>query len=372
MLLSKKKRLLIALFVLSWVAAAWVCSGIFARLDPSFKDPCPFNAINNVNYSADGVYQVNNISNVAVNVYSVASSYSLANVTQGDTIFTLNMTRDGKVIENGAPTGNYTIFWIFIENPTEGLYGLNLGNHYPIKDVTGLISPDQKNYTLTFEVQFIVWSEIFSSQAAYEASIYDENGTKVATAVYDLTAGLLLEFTGHIDGYKSLGLLTTTFGISRNRQFSFISGLVIIGIVMGAAGVWVKKSKSIPPDEGKTILMLFGVGYACVVFDLFIDIWYFELFTPIPLLISHVVIFGVLFIFTQKWALAALLEIGIVAAFGYMMGGTVVPMIAFFPGLLIAWFCWLFLQNYQEIKPDNKKESEAKAEAAETTKETTE
>ena len=107
MLLSKKKRLLIALFVLSWVAAAWICSGIFAKLDPGFKDPCPFNAVNTMNYNADGVYQANNISNVAINVYSVGSSFSLANVTQGDTMFTLNMTHDGKVIENGPQTFVY-------------------------------------------------------------------------------------------------------------------------------------------------------------------------------------------------------------------------------------------------------------------------
>lgn len=289
-------------------------------------------------YDAKGGYALKGISTVGIDVTSLTPT-TKAKVTQGRSSKFIKTTPKGFYISENGPTDYYTLFWVFMENPMT-LKSME-GKTYQIVDPTGLILEENETYELVIENSTILWSEVISSQASYEATIYDEN-VKVASALYDATCGLLFRLETHENGYSSIDLESTNFPISRNRNFNLGFALVIVAGTLIGTFIWSEKSE-MNFEKRNTILKLLSVGFACSIVDLFIDIWFFELSSS-GLIATHLILALILFYWIRRWAIPAFFEIGLVLAFSYTyLNGALFPMVAYFPGLLVTWMSMYFL-----------------------------
>ncbi len=347
-MLSKREKYFVFFLVVGLIVISGGLTSIFTLLDINPRDPLFFGENNHAVYRVNGELTASEVPKGTLNTIPLTSTRTEAKFQNGKT-YSFRMTPNGRYISDNSPTEHYSLFWIFLKNPM--IYGpsSNKGRKYSVVDPIGVISEENEVYTLIVENETtILWSETLSSQASNKVSIY-KNGTKVASGVYDATCGMLFHLETHINGFNSLDLTETSFPISRNRKYNLAIAIAVTIVVLISVYVWSKKT-SMGLEKRNTIFKLFGIGFACAIVDLYLDVWFFEIITRTGLIAIHLVLAVILYYLIEKWSIPAFFEIGFVLAFAYSyLNGVLIPQIAYFPGLLITWIIMYLLKTRQEI-----------------------
>lgn len=347
-MLSKRERYIVFFLVVGLIVISGGLTSLFTVLNINPRNPMFFEENNHAVYKLSGEFPPAGVSKASLNVMSLTPSQTTAKVHYGQTS-SFKTTPEGRYVSDDAPTDYYTLFWIFLENPMVSAPGSNLGKKYSVVDPIGIISGENEVYTLVVENEsMILWSETLSSQASYKVSIYKDN-VKVASGIYDATCGLLFHLETHKNGFSSLDLTGTSFPISRNRNYNLAIAIAVITGVLIVVYVWARKS-SMSEKKRNVLLNLLAIGFACALVDLYFDLWFFEAITRVGLIAVHLVLAIILYYLIGKWSIPAFFEIGFVLAFAYSyLNGSLVPQIAYFPGLLITWIIMYLLITRKEI-----------------------
>lgn len=347
-MLSKRERYLVFFLVAGLILISGGLTSLFSLLDINPKNPMFFEENNHAFYKVGGGFASGGVSTASLDVTPLTSEQSMASFQYGGNS-SFRMSSNGRYVSNGSATDYYSLFWIFLKNPMVHGPSVNKGKEFRVVDPIGIISEENNVYTLIVENEStILWSEVLSSQASYKVSIYKDD-LKVASGIYDATCGMLFHLETHEEGYSSLDLTETSFPISRNRNYNLAIAIAIAIGVLIAVIIWSKKS-SMSVEKRNTILKLLGVGFACALTDLYFDVWFFEIITRTGLIAIHLVLALVLYYLIREWSIPAFLEIGFVLTFAYTaLNGSLVPQIAYFPGLIITWIIMYLLVTRNKL-----------------------
>ena len=356
-MISKNQRIIIGFFVglLALLAGAVEVSMVFINVNP--KESSFFLSdeyFSEYKYTSDS-YSETTSDTLRFEIVAVGTT-ATARITHGSDQVDIETDSTGLVYIGGVKSEYYTIFFIPIPSAVDVPFQSNIGRNISVIDSLGVISgePNSK-FIVRIDRLFVLWSTTISSQASFEASIYDaDDDRKVCSAIYDATSGFLFILESFAMNYKSLELQTTNFLISRNRIFMLWSALIIIAGLLVIVPIYLYKiNETISNEDKKTITLLFYIGLPCSLVDMILDTWYFEIVDPLLyILLFHGILILLLLIVAKKFAIPALFELGIIGVY-YTFDGQIAPMVAFFPGLLISWLCWLFIQNFEEIKEES-------------------
>ncbi len=280
---------------------------------------------------------------------------TIAGVLQGN--FTAHP--NGTVYEKGITNGNYSIWWVYVSNVMMML-GVNEGHVYNVIDPTGFLGVIGKDYKMTVTRKRVLWPSdpsqkyLLGAQASFDVSIADEVTEEIAaTAIFDITCGVLEEFSGTIGGgsaIQTLSIVETTFPISRNRltmitAVSILGPLVILFAFLFMKIRWTKSPLSRlnqPTTKRSEILLLLGTGILMVLMEI-IDIWFYLVLDRTGNLFLHIgFIAWVAYVchrqkYGYRWTIPAFLEIAFVFTIGFFTGEPYVPALTANLGSMVTW-----------------------------------
>ena len=250
---------------------------------------------------------------------------------------TAPMPADGTVAD-----GVYPLVWVHLSNPI--LHLKETAWTRTVKDVSGLVGEPGRTYEARSEESLILWDPVIGSQASYRAGIYDGE-RRVATAVYDMTCGLILDLVTHEGGYANVHLLRTDFPISRNR-YVVAAWVALFGIALVA--LYAVRALRAKPDEREAAADRMGYAVAIAVaiaVDFVWDIWFFYLGPPWMTIAVHAAAIAVWAVYFRWWAAPLLLELAWALAFVVAAEPSLVPNVTHFPALLLTLILMLLVRR---------------------------
>lgn len=284
----------------------------------------------------------------------------------------------GIVYEGGVLDGNYSIWWIKVENPMLlAGEGVSVLDTFSVIDPTGFLGISNQPYTMLVERQRVYWPygpynqeeimgpqwQLLGAQASFDIGLYNKtDNDRVSGATLDMTVGLVEEWHGAQNNEIRLWLYETDFPISRNRLVMFPMVFIFGAIFSMAAYLLMSKkwkAKGLDmvyqePEQRNEIMMLLGTGVAATAIEC-VDIWFFApLGIYLNLFAVHLGFMGVLAVicwrkkYGFRWLLPGLLEIMYVGAIALLTSEPYVPHLTAFMGSLISWMCILFVSGYQK------------------------
>ena len=276
---------------------------------------------------------------------------------------------NGTVYESGQLNGNYSIWWVYVPNVMMML-GVEEGHIYNVVDPTGFLGPAGKDYNMTVTRKRVLWPYqpfqkfLLGAQASFEVSIADKVTKEVvATAIFDITCGVLEEFVGTVGGgsaIQTLSIAETTFPMSRNRITVLIAVSILGSLVMLFAYLFMKIHWIKPPLNRLTqpttkrseILLLLGTGIIMILMEI-IDIWFYLVFDKIGNILLHIgFIIWVAYIchrqnYGYRWITPAILEVAFVFMIGFFTGEPYVPSLTANLGTMITWVAMLWASGFE-------------------------
>ncbi len=239
------------------------------------------------------------------------------------------LAKDGTVGPN-----LYSMFWFHLPNPiTEGG---RQKTHWEanVRDELGLLGNPGNTYTAKSLSRFIHWDYILSSQASYRVGIFDGN-TRVGSAIYDMTCGMLFELVPNVNGWGRAYLLGTDFPISRNRYNMVFTACVFSIIILG----W-HIFQYVRSDPDRKFRAADSIWYAVaiiftVLIDFIYDTWFFSMGDTITAAL-HIGVIVILFYRFRLWTIPIILELAWVGTYTIATTGNFAPGIVYFPSMLVS------------------------------------
>jgi len=364
-MLSTKRRLII-LLILIISGGISVSSIVLARvlnLGTNVQDPLYFSRLTSSKFLYNNGTELMDFyfDSVPLN----ATHYQ-ANITYGWTAINYNVTSDGRFIDNGRVTSNYSIFWVhIIESGSAGSeFSKNIGRNFSIFDNIGILGVKNTEYKLTITANTVYWPVepgLLGAQASLTFEVRNLAGVLVATGVMDVTCGMLFQLNiGASGGLRTLKLIDTTYDISRNR----LSGLpvVIATIIIAPCSVFLYSRYRKKEKMGLTIetTFLVATGGLILLVDFYIDIWMYAPLGFAGNLLLHagvVAIFAVFCLWKKyglKWITPGILEIAFVGVIVLATGDSYVPDLTAFMGLTVTWLILLWISGVEHHQSQSK------------------
>ncbi len=236
----------------------------------------------------------------------------------------------------------YHPLWLPFANPVTTLKTEN--PRFDIYDALGILGDAGEKYTAIQEGSFILWDEILQSQASYSYGIFDLNNSRVASAVYDATSGLLFRLQVKKSDKPDLRLIKTSFPISRNRVALLIitplASLALLILLFRRAGRFEGARRAYLKKQAWFVML----GMICVMTDTLMDLWYpFALGNLVPIA-WHLGLVVVFMILGGRAAYPVFIELAMVFFFWIYHHGTA-PTMAYIPGAIISFVILLDMQG---------------------------
>jgi len=234
--------------------------------------------------------------------------------------------------DGGVGPGLYSLFWIHLDNPISMFGTQEKMWKYRVRDEAGFIGAPGAEYTARSIESFIYWDYILSSQASYRVGIYDGD-RRVATAVYDMTCGMLFELVPNVGGWGRLYLVSTDFPISRNRYNMMYTVAVFCVVIM--AWFILQYTRAAPARKYKAIDHVWYAAAICgtVAVDFLYDSWFFAN-GDIVTAALHLGVIAILALRFRLWVIPMVLELAWVIAYTLPTTGQLVPGIVYNPSML--------------------------------------
>lgn len=364
-MLKTKRRLVILLLVVI-MAGIMVFSIVAARvlnLGSNVQDPLYFDSSTNSKFLYNNGTQVLDLYFASI---PLNATHYQADISYGPNVFRYNVTPDGRYIDNGRVTNNYSIFWVHIVLAGSGGSETtqNIGRNFSIFDNIGILGAKNTEYKLTITATSVYWPEEAGLQGAQFSLIFEVRnlgGMLIASGEMDLTCGMLfiLEI-GTVDGLCSLKLIDTNYDISRNR----LSGLPwIIGVSIATPCMVFLYFRYRKKEELNTTIettFFVAAGSAVLLVDFYIDVWMYAPLGFAGNLLLHAGIVGIFAAFCLwkqyglKWVIPGILEIAFVGVIVLATGDSYVPHLTAFMGLTVTWLVMLYASGVQHPQSKSK------------------
>jgi len=280
-------------------------------------------------------------------------------ISEGASEQGFEFTPEGSYIKDKIDTGTYPVLWVRFP-PQEKMsrrndFGERI-NRLKATDLTGLVGPRGKVYSLHNETTTILWSWTLGSQFSHPVELIDEQGRTAASGIYDTTCGLLEEMSVYKDGaLGTISLVETNFPMSRNRNFTLVYAPIVAGLILLYHFIW--RRKKIPdPALFRLETDLLLLGMLAVFIDEYLDIWFFHLTGPALLIVIHLFAAGLVLWRFGLWVIFPLFELFWAGNFA-IASRDINPQLAFCPALIITWFAILAFKSFpkrREKKEDGK------------------
>jgi hypothetical protein len=364
MLSSKKRIFILLLAVITFAIPALINQmAIILNLDVNPTDINLYQNNNTVEYLYEN------------GTYGQTSKLTLqitANATTG--ITTVIADLDGSIknyqcnyttgywLDNGTSTGNFTIFWILVQNPMTHGWEFALFENCSVVDPIGLIGSAGAIYTLVIGEKKVYWdvpTALDGAQFSFEITLYDSDMIKVADGFMDSTCGFLEILQGGPTNARIEVISPGNFQISRNRYIMLTWGLVF-AIALPVACFAVMKWKKVDKHQIEEITLLAAVGTSATIIDIDIDVWFYARLGFEGMLLLHfiaVVCYALICIrlkYGIKWCLLGLMEILFVFAMTEFVGDPYVPHLTAFMGLSLTFFALVFRSGIDKKKYEDK------------------
>jgi hypothetical protein len=228
----------------------------------------------------------------------------------------------------------YSLFWVRLANPIAQAGTESKVWEAKARDDLGLLGEPGKIYTVKSIEPFIYWDYILCSQASYSAAVYDGK-QRVATAIYDMTSGMLFDLQPNVGGWGRAYLVKTDFPISRNR-YVMLYFVIVFGIII-IAWFALQLAKSSPERRCRAVENLWlAVAIALTVnIDFVYDTWFYAVGDWFTIAL-HVGAILILFPRFRLWTIPIILELAWVLAYSMPTSGKLAPGIVWFPSMLVA------------------------------------
>ncbi|MHA1291931.1 MAG: hypothetical protein ACTSQJ_04605 [Promethearchaeota archaeon] len=364
-MLTKKKRVLVALFVLAGLNIALIVVVGARFLNINAQDPLFF--------EKEGIFVTYNFNNgtkegtLKFEVTKVDDDNAIVKYSFKGNSLSFSVTTDGFIINQttGKETDYQNIFWIHIVE--EGSMGSEtqkyIGERYLIFDAIGILGGINKVYTLEIIDYTNYWPlepGIQGAQASMKFIIYDDDDLYIAEGLMDRTCGLIFQLKIGAGNYRTMDIVNTNYEIGRNRIIGGITILIVAFILPLVAYFLMKKLKimQVNNDEDRlemTILIIVGIW--AIVVDIFVDIWFYAILGAIGCLILHAIMTGIfaLVCIWQRYGLRCIIpsicEFLFLGGFLYVDMYLLGPYLVGFMGLLMTFMCMLFASGYEKPKP---------------------
>jgi len=296
--------------------------------------------------------------NAALNLEITAgSSGQLTSVkaTKGNNVTNYQCDYDtGEFIMDGKKSGNYTIFWIPVNNPMLNAWTFQQFENTSVIDPVGILGAVNTSYTLVIGEKKVYWETpqaMDGAQFSFVVLFYDENNVKVAEGLMDSTCGFLETLEGGPDHATLTVSDTGLFLVSRNRYNILLWTPIIAGIASVVLLVLMKK-REISKEIQEEVMLLLGIAISVDIVDIIIDVWFYSWLGMDGMLYLHLGLFAVYSLiclrlgYGIKWAYPAFLEVAFVFVMNRFVGDPYVPHITAFMGLFAAYLAILFRSGF--------------------------
>ncbi|MFX1252389.1 MAG: hypothetical protein ACFFCZ_12360 [Promethearchaeota archaeon] len=377
MALNNKTRISIIILIVMVFLGAYIANQLLIEIeapgDPNVKESYFFKTNHFASYryrnASSETDSVLTIQGQVVNQTHTRVTISINETIQG----TFFVDPSGFVYQNGTlRDSTYSIWWIFVPNVFFVL-GINPGDSYDVTDPTGFLGISYQNYTMIVERKMVYWPyeefqrNLAGAQASFEVAIFQElTHKKIATAILDITCGVIEQWNGVRDGdWYTLYLTTTSFLMSRHRNlaliFDVIFGILLLGaFLLLTAKPWGTPMLSRftrPKEERNEIFLLLLTGIIAGLIEM-TDIWFYLYLGLGGSLIVHLgFVFWCLLIcrfngYTYSCAIPAFLEVSFIFALGLVTGEPFVPSLTAFMGSTISWLCLIWFSGCEKYLSD--------------------
>lgn len=334
--MSLQKRLQVLLLALLPLLLGTVFLYLLTRLNIVAKDPGPFDGRN---FAA--TYQAEH-GKLNIKSTDKRASYDLSGEVQGQ------MLVDTQGMANSPQPGKaFTPFWLHFFNPVLTLSTRNPS--FSMVDNAGVLGETGTLYTARPEGSLILMDDILQSQASYKYGIFQQNGRRAATAIYDATCGLLFRLQVKHSQYPDLRLVQTDFPISRNR-ITLVIFYVLLSTLL-VANLFIKAHRStedVDFIEFQRQAWLVLLGVLCIGVDTQLDIWQPFLLGHVWSVAIHCLLILPLLVWGKRAAIPALAELLMAAFLWIYLEGPVLPFF-YIPGLTISYI--LLLGAFRQKEP---------------------
>jgi hypothetical protein len=351
-MLTTKRRLMIflLLLIMGGLSVFSIVAARILNLGSNVQDPLYFSKLTSSKFLYNNGTQILDFQFDSV---PLNATHYQAHITYGSTAINYNVTSDGRFIDQGRITNNYSIFWVHIIEPGSGgsEFGKNIGRTFHIFDNIGILGENNTEYILTITAGTVYWpleASLLGAQASLTFEVRSLAGVLIATGVMDLTCGMVFQLNIGTSGLRTFELIDTSYDISRNR----LTGLpmVIISIIAAPCLAFLylhyRKKEELSLTLETTFLV--AAGGLVLLVDFYIDIW---MYAPLGLagnLLLHAGIVGIFAAFCiwkqygLKWVIPGILEIAYVGVIVLATGDSYVPHLTAFMGLTITWLVMLY------------------------------
>ena len=269
----------------------------------------------------------------------------------GDTEINYNIDyNSGEFIDINQKSGNYTIFWIPVNNPMLNPWALKLFESTSVIDPVGLIGPVNASYTLVMGEEKVYWDTpqgLDGAQFSFVIRLYDSNNTKVAEGLMDSTCGFLELFDGGSNQASITIISAGVFAVSRNR-YNVLLWTPIIAAISCIVVMILMKKREVAKEIQEEVMLILGIAISVVMVDIVIDVWFYSWLGMNGMLLLHLglaALYSLICIrlgYGIKWAYPAFLEVAFVFVMNLFVGDPYVPHITAFMGLFAAYLAILF------------------------------
>lgn len=320
--MNTKMRLTVLLLVFCPLVLGGLGVSFLSLINIVERDPNPFDGRKLTATYASDRGDLSLLSTTSEHIFEISGAINTG----------LKIKQDGTSSSASGAAG-YTPFWIPFKNPMITLGRSN--PDFPIFDTAGILGDPSKAYTARQENPLILWDEYLQSQASYRFGIFDENGARVATGIYDATCGLLFNIRIKHPDKPDMRLTRTNFNISRNRVSLGLLFVLIFGVVIGLCVRSAKGKTGEQRQQAVLMVRMVALGIVCLGVDTMIDLWYpFALGRIAPILL-HLLLTVALYHVGRRACIPAAAEIVMaLALWTFQMGPA--PTLAFIPGLTVS------------------------------------
>ena len=228
----------------------------------------------------------------------------------------------------------YSLFWVRLANPIADAGTQANEWKATVRDDLGLLGKPGKTYLVKSLDRIIYWDYILSSQASYTAAVYDGK-ERVATAIYDMTCGMLFDLVPNVGGWGRVYLVKTNFPISRNRYVMLYCAIAFAFIiVLWFAARHVKSPADLKYKSLEYLWLALAIALT-VTIDFVYDSWFFAAGDNLTLVL-HIGAILILFYRFRLWTLPMILEMAWVLAYTLPTSGKLAPGVVWCPSMLMA------------------------------------
>lgn len=252
----------------------------------------------------------------------------------------------------------YSLFWVHLANPITMVGSQETVWEARVRDGLGLLGEPGKTYTARSLEKFIFWDYVLSSQASYRAGIYDGD-TRVASAVYDMTCGMLFELVPNVGGWGRARLVGTgtDFPISRNRyMLAYAAVAFSIVILAWFAFQYARTGRDRKYKALDNLWYALAISLTLLI-DYIYDSWFFANGDPTTAALHAAAIVILAFRF-RLWVIPMILELAWIFAYTWPTTGLLAPGVTFFPSMLVATAMMLMFRRTPKIKQSPVESSE--------------